>query len=75
MTLKDKKGTDYERAFYENTIKHHQAAIKMERVAVAAGRSIDGFAALGSCWACPEPSVSDVPQPGFSHGTRSYASR
>ena len=25
MTLKDKKGIDYERAFYENTIKHHQA--------------------------------------------------
>ena len=24
-----KKGTEYERAFYENTIKHHQEAVKM----------------------------------------------
>ena len=28
-TLKGKKGTEYERAFYENTITHHQAAVKM----------------------------------------------
>ena len=27
--LKGKNGTEYERAFYENTIKHHQEAVKM----------------------------------------------
>ena len=27
--MKGKKGTDYERAFYENTITHHQAAVTM----------------------------------------------
>ena len=27
--LKGRKGTEYARAFYENTIKHHQAAVKM----------------------------------------------
>ena len=27
--MKGKKGTEYERAFYENTITHHQAAVKM----------------------------------------------
>lgn len=27
--MKGQKGTEYERAFYENTITHHQAAVKM----------------------------------------------
>ena len=37
--LKDKKGTGYERAFYENTIKHHQAAITMVDEYLPRGKS------------------------------------
>ena len=37
--LKDKKGTDYERAFYEGTIKHHQAAITMVDEYLPKGKS------------------------------------
>ena len=37
--MKGKKGTEYERAFYENTIKHHQEAVKMVDEYLPKGRS------------------------------------
>ena len=37
--MKGKKGTEYERAFYENTIQHHQAAIKMVDEYLPRGKS------------------------------------
>ena len=37
--MREKKGTDYARAFYENTIKHHQAAVKMVDEYLPKGRS------------------------------------
>ena len=37
--MKGKKGTEYERAFYENTIKHHQEAVKMVDEYLPKGKS------------------------------------
>ena len=37
--MKDMKGTEYERAFYENTITHHQAAVKMVDAYLPKGKS------------------------------------
>jgi uncharacterized protein (DUF305 family) len=37
--MKGMKGTEYERAFYENTITHHQAAVKMVDEYLPKGKS------------------------------------
>ncbi len=37
--MKSKNGTAYERAFYENTITHHQAAVKMVEEYLPKGKS------------------------------------